>query len=485
MKHLIKHLHYLLLALATNATALSYEPIEFKSASGQVVAAQLGRLEVPAHHDDPASGGTIELQFVRFKATTDSPGAPIIYLAGGPGGPGIGTAKRARFPLFMALRKYADVIAFDQRGTGLSQPPPSCQADQAFPVSEPLTRDAYLSYALNAAAKCVSWWREQGVDLAAYNTWESAGDLEALRLALGAEKLTLWGISYGTHLAMAAVKRMGDDRIDRLILASAEGLDQTVKLPSRWDAYLGRLADQMTVAAETTTSYPDLASTLRAVLKQMQAEPVAVEIRPQGSEQAVEVKLGSIALQYLLSGMGKNPQTAVYIPGLVYAMAAGEFRPLAEWIYPHIYARPARFSAMSLAMDMASGISPARLELVTKQAETALIGDTLNFPMPHFVGALDIPVLSDTFRAPLTSELPALILTGTLDGRTFPEAHAEVLAQFANGHQVIIENAGHDLFMASPDVTDAIEAFMRGETPVDTIRIPPPHFTMPEQHTQD
>ncbi len=107
------------------------------------------------------------------------------------------------------------------------------------------------------------------------------------------------------------------------------------------------------------------------------------------------------------------------------------------------------------------------------------MGDILNYPMPHFRGLLDIPVLSEDFRAPLSSDVPALLLTGTLDGRTFPEAHAEVLAQFSNGHQVVIENAGHDLFMASPEVTRAIEAFMRDETPPARITLDPPDFFVP------
>ena len=48
-------------------------------------------------------------------------------------------------------------------------------------------------------------WRSKGVDLAAYNTNESADDLEDLRKALGASKISLWATSYGTHLALATL----------------------------------------------------------------------------------------------------------------------------------------------------------------------------------------------------------------------------------------------------------------------------------------
>src|SRR5690606_28539839 len=62
----------------------------------------------------------IRLGYVRFPSTAAQPGPPIIYLAGGPGGSGVDAATGPRFPIFMALRAVADVIAFDQRGTGLS-----------------------------------------------------------------------------------------------------------------------------------------------------------------------------------------------------------------------------------------------------------------------------------------------------------------------------------------------------------------------------
>ena len=58
-----------------------------------------------------------------------------------------------------------------------------------------------LEAALATARDCAAHWKEQGVDLAAYTTNESADDLEALRHALGAATISLWSISYGTHLA--------------------------------------------------------------------------------------------------------------------------------------------------------------------------------------------------------------------------------------------------------------------------------------------
>ena len=107
------------LLLPATAFGQTAGPIRFKGAKGAEVDAERGVFEVPEDRRDPRSR-KIKLTYVRFASTAAKPGPPIIYLAGGPGGTATGTAQGARWPIFMALREVADVIAFDQRGTGLS-----------------------------------------------------------------------------------------------------------------------------------------------------------------------------------------------------------------------------------------------------------------------------------------------------------------------------------------------------------------------------
>ena len=86
------------------APADGFSSYKFETVDGEKVRAELGTLTVPENRSKKDSR-TIQLKFVRFKSTSETPGSPIVYLAGGPGGSGIDTARGSRFPLFMALRE--------------------------------------------------------------------------------------------------------------------------------------------------------------------------------------------------------------------------------------------------------------------------------------------------------------------------------------------------------------------------------------------
>src|SRR5215210_98310 len=120
-------------AAQRKAGDLTIKPYVFENQKGEKVDAEFGTLVVPENRRDPQSN-LIELAFVRFKSTSRTPGAPIVYLAGGPGGSGIGTATGSRFPLFMAMREVGDVVAFDQRGTGYSKPNLGCYERWDLPL---------------------------------------------------------------------------------------------------------------------------------------------------------------------------------------------------------------------------------------------------------------------------------------------------------------------------------------------------------------
>jgi pimeloyl-ACP methyl ester carboxylesterase len=466
---------------AEAAAAINWTPEELVARGGAKAMVERGEIMVP---ESRARAGSrmLRLSFVRFPALKPSGQPPIVYLAGGPGGSGIDAARMpARFAIFMALRENADVIALDQRGTGSSTRPPDCPATVQLPVDKPTT-SASLTTALREAGRaCAQFWKQAGVDLAGYNTWESAADVESLREALGVPQLALWGISYGSHLGLAIMKRY-PDRIARGAFVGIEGLDETVKSPALTDGFLARLQAAVLADPAAAKAYPDFLGTMRRVHERLEKAPVTVQVKD-GAGNAASLALGRVDVQLAAAMLSSDPARSRMLPGLYAMMDAGDYSRTAEMVWEFIH-KPGATSldAMSTAMDVASGISASRLREFRREAATSLLGETVNFPMPQLVdergrNALGVPDLGERFRTPYSSDIPVLFLSGTLDGRTYPESARAIAGRFRNSRHVMVTNGGHNLFEATPRVGEMIAAWFRGEEPaVKELALPPPEF---------
>jgi pimeloyl-ACP methyl ester carboxylesterase len=440
---------------------LRVTPMTFKPAAGAEVEAERGEFWVPENRADPKSR-PIKLVFVRFKSTAAQPGPPLVYLAGGPGGSGIATARGARHPIFLALRAAGDVIAFDQRGTGASNNVPFCADPPQAGVLD-LTRAPLIASERARFPRCWAFWKGRGVAIDAYNTVESAADLEDLRKVLGAKRLNIWGISYGSHLGLAFVKRYPRS-VERIALASLEGLDQTVKLPAAVDPVIGRYSQQM-------LGDDSLVTLMRRVHAKLDAAPAEATFTPRGAAAPITVRFDSFGVRMFAGGMIADPYTAAVLPSLYGALDAGGYGPIAQQMYGAFSGGgPLGLRGMPEAMDLASGISPARQRLVDEQAKTAVLGDALNYPMPQVAGVIPGADLGEGFRARFRSRVPALFISGTLDGRTPLSEQAQVISQFANAKQLIVENAGHNVLETDPQIAAILTAFFRGE-PVTTLKL--------------
>ncbi|GAB3013052.1 alpha/beta hydrolase [Bowmanella dokdonensis] len=448
------------MGLLYTVSVAAEQPIIFESQSGDSVGAFEGELWVAENRLDPKSR-KIPLRYVRFAATGENPGPPIVYLAGGPGGSGIDTAKWRRFPLFMAMREFGDVIALDQRGTGQSNILPDCESNLSFPATQAYSDAEFARLYRQAFADCLGFWAKQGVDVRGYNTVQSVADLDDLREHLNADKLVLWGTSYGSHLALAALQTM-EDRIDRLVLSSIEGLTQTIKMPARTDAYFVRLQQAINTRDELKQQMPDASGLIRRVHDKLLAKPVGLTLTDQQGG-TVDFLLQRKDMQRLASAMISDPGRAWQLLQLYQALDADVTEPVAQ-ILSRFYTAGEKitFAPMGVLMDVASGIDPDRKALVYQQAAAALLGAYLN-PTLFLDGVAPELDLGQGFRQEPVSRVPALILSGTLDGRTYLDSQREAVKGLANRVEVTVHNAGHNLFMASPEVTTTIQAFMRGD----------------------
>lgn len=436
--------------------------IEFAANSGDKTEALAGHLFVPENRNNPHSR-QIRINYVRFPATTERKGPPIVYLAGGPGGSGIGTAKWRRFPLFMALREYGDVIALDQRGTGESEQTEACVSGISMPLNQRLDEQQVIQDYRRAARECLETWKRQGAEVMGYTTVQNALDIDALRRHLKADKVSLWGISYGSHLALSAMK-LFPERIEKVIIASAEGLDQTVKLPAMTDDYFARL-QQVLDQQPLGQRIPDLPGLIGRVHQKLDKSPLPLQI-PHRDGTSTDMLFQTRHLQGMAGMMIADPNVRLSMLLHIYlGLETGNTDMLMAVLQRGIFKdEPISFKLMPLAIDVASGITAARLDKVKTQAETALLGEMLNFPMP-LLNKLDPQLdLGDDFRAEVVSSIPTLLFTGSLDGRTYPGEQREAVQGLSNLKHVEVTHAGHNLYMASHEVLARMQAFLSGQT---------------------
>lgn len=457
-------------ALAGDAqAALVFSPYEMKTKGHGTIAAEEAFLEVPRRHSEP-EGPRIRLRVVRLPATGgDGRSAPVVYLAGGPGGSGFGTALGPRWPVFDRIRRQTDVLLLDQRGTDFSEMPPECSHKHKFDDAQPMQREAALVALRATAASCIAEWRKSGVDLGAYTTAESADDIDDLRRALGLKRVSLWGMSYGTHLALATVRRHGPS-LERVVLMGVEGPDDTIKLPLAADALLADLA----VVAKKD-GFDDVQGSARRVLAALRRQPAQGSSARHGGRTVV---IGEYDAKLAIAIALGRRSTQRMLPLLLREAEAGDYGLLASYVLM-VREELGGFRAMPLAMDVASGQSPQRRALVEAQARDSMLGDALNFPFPELADGLGLADLGEAFRAPLRSDLPVLFVSGTLDGRT-PQANAQALLPgFSQGRQLLVRGASHDneLWLGDAGIAENIAHFLAG-LPVkdEVLDVPLPVF---------
>ncbi|KQN22924.1 hypothetical protein ASE86_14195 [Sphingomonas sp. Leaf33] len=446
------------------APALTVEPYPFKLRDGTVIQAERGSFEVPERRGN-AKSRRIRIGFVRFRSTAAHPGAPIVYLAGGPGGSGIDAARGARQPIFLALRALGDVIALDQRGVGISNSIPPCKAATSLDPAGGLSEQAFTRYYRDTLTTCVGKWRAAGVAVEGYTTPENADDVEDLRRAIGAPKLRLWAISYGTHLAFEMMRRHPGS-VDRVVMASVEGMDQTVKLPARVDAALGRLANSAGAAEGAA-----LLATMRRVHARLDARPQVMTLGD--ATGTIRFAMNAFPLRMLIGNIAKNPAGMTQLAQLYAAFDAGQGEAVAPLLYAAFLKDPLTMSGMPELMDLSSGVSPSRLAIIGREAPAAIVGTATNFPMPQVAGTVPGMDLGKDFRTDIRSAIPTLVVSGDLDLRTPIEEQTTATAGLSRLTRVTVHGGGHDLFEAHPAISGMIAAFFTGRPIKETSVVVP------------
>jgi pimeloyl-ACP methyl ester carboxylesterase/predicted DCC family thiol-disulfide oxidoreductase YuxK len=496
---------------------LDIQPVPFQARDGRTIgAAERGTLTVPMNRARP-DGARVELAFVRLPCTEFGPGTPVVFLTGGPGLSAIQAGTGRLFDWFDRLRAAGDVILLDQRGCGDSRPSPGGLEAPPLPSDRALSRGEFTRETVAAMRRRAEQLARDGIDLAAFNTNESADDVADLVRALygaateeaasmgGAEpadpgaasaggiepgaprrldaggggsmtgparanavKVALLGWSYGTHLAMAVLRRH-ESLVARAVLAGPEGPDHTYKLPSRIQRHLEDLAARLRDDPRWRPYLPDLVGTLRGVLERLDREPA----------RAGDLVVTRLDLEWMIAGGLADPRFLRRLPRWVLRMARGDFSDVARDSLLRDAYNELRAGAgtppLRACVDCASGATAARLERIEREARETLLGRTIDFPFPDICDAVGNPDPGDEFRGPLRVQVPVMFVTGTLDCRTPADNVADLAPGFAHHVHVVAEDTGHGDLLLPRAVQRTITAFLtRGAVEARRVRADEP-----------
>ena len=203
---------------------------------------------------------------------------PVVYLPGGPGAATLALAEELMSrPFWKELRADRDIVIYDQRGTGYSEPAFCPELDlrirQLGFIDMPPERRRELG--LTAFERCRDKLLQEGLDFSAYNSRTLAQDLEDLRQSLGFDKLNLVAESYGTRVALT-VMRDAPESVRSVILVSPFPLNARLfeHAPARLTEVLDLVFQYCDGDRACRQAFPSLEEDFYALLNDLERDPL-------------------------------------------------------------------------------------------------------------------------------------------------------------------------------------------------------------------
>ena len=241
-------------------TAFVVNPIEWTACDGSTsTEVECGNIEVPFDYANPDQGSFV-LYVKRHNAT--NPADRVGSMMVNPGGPGFGgssLADDAQYYFSQDIIDHFDIIAWDPRGTGESTPSVNCvdTFDEYFgldsPPETPDEKQALIDASQAFNDKCEE---KSGTILPYISTKASAQDINSLRLALGEEKVSFFGFSYGSELGTTWATMFPetvraivvDGAVDPNASSIQEGMNQAKGFEGQLAAFLKQCSEKTTCA---------------------------------------------------------------------------------------------------------------------------------------------------------------------------------------------------------------------------------------------
>jgi pimeloyl-ACP methyl ester carboxylesterase len=390
-----------------------------------------GYLVVPENRNRKDSP-LIRLPVIILKSSSPNPAPdPILRTLGGPGASSLRMVRGRQASPWL---KDRDVIIFEQRGTRYAQPNLGCPEVDAAKIenakSNPDKQPA-KSREVKAAQACHDRLVKDGIDLTAYNSSQSAADIEDLRRVLGYEKWNLYGVSYSARL-MLEVMRDYPDGIRSVVIESVlplsvnydeVGVDAVVRA-------LKVLFTNCAADAECSKTYPALENVFYNLVRQANKRSIPVGIKSPDTNEPLTIRLtGNDIANWVVDEMlSAGPDKILAAPSLIYQVASGDSSPLMS--YAESKVNPQSFTwGMRYSVWCREEMPFENRRTIAAQSRRypQLRGFEIN-AMPAICDVWRVPPAEGKENKPFTSDIPTLILAGEYDAYILP-AWGQLMAQ--------------------------------------------------------
>lgn len=418
------------------------------------------------------SGNTIELYIVQIQGIHRFLNRdPIIYLAGGPGGSATRAAQRfiddARF-----LYTDRDLILFDQRGIGGSKPRLECSEyrhDSAELRHLDLSPEDKLRRRVEALLECRKTLTGQGIDLDKYTSASTAADVVDVASAMGYESFNLYGVSYGTVLALTLMR----DYPDNIRSAVLDGV-----LPLQVNHYLSIFGNEAASLADLfrqcdadpvcSRRYPNLEQTFWSAVDRYNADPLTFQYYDRYADDTFEREFdGGYVVARAVSSL-RSERWIPYVPFLINEIADGNVGVADGWARPMYESRlePIDNSAAWAAMTCFSfGPSMDDSILASDRETHRRFYDPKYPPMaPALCEEWQQMPVDPIEDEPVVSDIPTLLLSGQFDPITPPRWAGLAVETLSNSYSFVIPMAGHGVGIDTPCGRTLMSKFFESPT---------------------
>lgn len=449
-----------------------FTPIDCPASVSAPPQVECGIVTVPEDRSQP-EGNQVELMVFRFPAKSQNPQPdPLVYLEGGPGAGGSRFVQFADY-LFGTYNLDRDVIFFDQRGTGLSSPSLQCP-DFGLSVWEAyanlMTLEEGADHVATTLLACYQDYLDQGIDLNQYTTAQNAADLDDIRRAMGYEEWNVYGISYGSRLALTAMR----DYPEGIRAAVIDGVvpvqgDLYLETPSNGFGAINRLFELCAADEQCNATYPDLESVFYEVLDQLNDNPAQLSALRGLDGNVYSAQLDGQMFVGIMFFNLYSTQAISFLPYVIYAARAGDFTFLEEFLLDSYFVWDDIATVMHYAVNCNEEIAYNTFEEIEAASEGLPATVARNMNVDNYMTweicqGWEAGPLSPVEDEPVVSDIPTLLTSGSLDPITPPRWGDLAAETLANGYHYVIEGGGHGISFSSDCVRDMMNNFLDDPT---------------------